>query len=56
MSTEAEVQQNEPLTFLISPGDRAELEMLAKTRERTVSAELRLAVKAYLADQRRITA
>jgi hypothetical protein len=47
-------EQTEPrmVTFKMSVDDHAELERLAKSRERTLSAELRLAVKAYLANAR----
>jgi hypothetical protein len=47
-------EQTEPrmVTFKMSEADHAELAMLAKSRERTLSAELRLAVKAYLANAR----
>jgi hypothetical protein len=40
------------VTFKMSVGDKAEMEMLAATRERTLSAELRLAVRAHLAKAR----
>lgn len=42
-------------TFQVAVSDYAELEQLAQSRERTVSAELRLALKAYLADARKLT-
>jgi hypothetical protein len=41
------------VTFKMSVGDHAELEQLAKSQERTLSAELRLAVKAHLAEARK---
>lgn len=41
-------------TFQVLLSDYAELEALAKSRERTVSAELRLALQAYLAEARRV--
>jgi hypothetical protein len=44
------------VTFKMSVADHAELEQLAKERERTLSAELRLAVKTYLADARKVKA
>lgn len=40
------------VTFKLAPADHAELEQLAKESERTVSAELRLAVRAYLTAKR----
>jgi hypothetical protein len=48
-------EQTEPrmVTFKMSEADHAELSMLAKENERTLSAELRLAVRAWLIDSRR---
>jgi hypothetical protein len=40
------------VTFKMNQADKAEMEMLAATRERTLSAELRLAVRAHLAKAR----
>jgi hypothetical protein len=49
-------EQTEPrmVTFKMSEADHAELVMLAQTRDRSVSAELRLAVKAWLAEAQRM--
>jgi hypothetical protein len=44
------------VTFKLAPADHAELEQLAKNSERTVSAELRLAVRAWLVEQRKAAA
>jgi hypothetical protein len=41
------------ITFKLSAADKAELEALAASRERTLSAELRLALKAHLAEARK---
>ncbi len=50
MSTEA-AETYRLVTFKIEPSAHAQLERLAKEHERTVSAELRLAVRAYLRDE-----
>ena len=44
------------VTFKMNDSDYAELEMLAKTAERTISAELRLAIRAWLVEQRKAAA
>jgi hypothetical protein len=52
MST-SEAEKYRIVTFKVAPADYAELEMLAKVAERTISAELRLAIRAWLAEQRK---
>lgn len=49
----AESENVRMVTFKMSPADHAELEQLAKESERTLSAELRLAVRAYLIERRK---
>jgi hypothetical protein len=46
-----DIEKPRIVTFKIPPADHAELEMLAKLSERTVSAEIRLAIRAWLIEQ-----
>ena len=48
--TAADLEKFRIVTFKLSPVDHAALEARAKQHERTVSAELRLAVREWLKD------
>jgi hypothetical protein len=42
------------IALRISAADKAELEMLAATRDRTLSAEVRIAIRAHLKEARQV--